>query len=234
MEKAFVSAIIVAAGSSTRMGLSKSKQFIHLNGKPTIEYTIKAFENSNYINEIIIVCRKEDKKALNIIIKENNFKKVSALTSGGLSRQESVLKGVLATNKKSTHFAIHDGARPLITEEYIEKVVKKGIKTKAAALGVEVTDTIKVVDENNKIISTPNRSTLRAVQTPQVFEKNIYKNAIKLCKESKEEFTDDCAMVEKSKVIVEIVNGTTENIKLTTQTDILIAESLLNKKTENL
>lgn len=223
----FVSAIIVAAGNSTRMGMGRSKQFIELNGEPVIKHTLRAFENCEVIDSVVIVCREQDENEIKDIINSARFSKVKALVYGGDTRDVSVKNGVRACDERTTHFAIHDGARPLVCDEDIKAVVGEAVKCKAAALGTLVTDTIKVVDGDNVIVSTPDRSTLRAVQTPQVFEKNLYLKA--LSEGSNKGITDDCQLVESIDEIVKIVIGSEKNIKLTTQNDILIAESFLGE-----
>lgn len=221
----FVSAIIVAAGNSTRMGLGKSKQFIKLKGEPVIKHTLWAFEISDVIDSVVVVCREQDEREIKSVIKHGGFSKVKAVVYGGDTRDVSVKNGVNACDERTTHFAIHDGARPLVSDEDITAVVNEAVKCKAAALGTLVTDTIKVVDENNVIVSTPDRSTLRAVQTPQVFEKNLYLKALE--NGSSKGITDDCQLVESIGESVKIVIGSEKNIKLTTQNDMLIAESFL-------
>ena len=221
----FVSAIIVAAGNSTRMGLGISKQFIELKGEPVIKHTLKVFENCDVIDSIVVVCREQDENEINNIIKNSVFNKVRAVVYGGDTRDISVKNGISAADERTTHFAIHDGARPLVSEDDIKAVVAKAVRCNAAALGTLVTDTIKVVDENNNIVSTPDRGTLRAVQTPQVFEKNLYLKALN--DGSNKGITDDCQLVESIGGRVEIVIGSETNIKLTTQNDIKIASMYL-------
>lgn len=228
MKNTFVSAIIVAAGDSTRMGLSYSKQFIMLCGKCTIEHTLDTFQSSDVIDEIIVVCRPQDEEMMANIISAEGFNKVKGLTHGGKTRDESVKNGIALCDEKTTHFAIHDGARPLIHNDDIKKVVSAAVDLKAAALGTLVTDTIKVVDDDNVIVSTPQRSTLRAVQTPQVFEKSLYLKA--LSEGSDKGITDDCQLVESIGERVHIVISEHENIKLTTQADIKIAEMIIKER----
>ncbi len=224
MSGVFVSAVIVAAGNSTRMGLNKSKQFIDLNGEPVISRTLKAFENCGIIDSVVVVCRAIDKAEIEKIIAEKSYKKVIAVTEGGAERYDSVRNGIIKCDEKTTHFAIHDGARPLIKDEDIKKVVSCAVENGAAALGTPVTDTIKVVNDNGEIISTPVRSTLRAVQTPQVFEKNLYLRALENAVENNEPVTDDCKLVENLGEKVKIVIGSETNIKLTTKNDIVLAQ----------
>lgn len=226
----FVSAIIVAAGGSVRMGIADSKQFIPLMGRPAIEYTLKAFESCYLIKEIVVVCREQDKERIRAIADENEFSKVKTLVEGGASRAESVRNGINAANEKAEYFAIHDGARPLITVEEIEHVVEAAFETGAATLGVPVKDTIKIVDGYNKIESTPLRSQLRAVHTPQVFEKELYRFALENAGDNMINFTDDCSLIENMGGEVEVVKGNEENIKLTTPIDVVIAESILKNR----
>ena len=228
--KTFVSAIIVAAGGSVRMGIADSKQFIPLLSHPAIEYTLRAFQNCGYIKEIIVVCRNQDKERIKAIADENNFSKVTKLVEGGSSRAESVRNGIKAANENSKYYAIHDGARPLVTVEEIERVVESAFETGAATLGTSVTDTIKVVDRYNNIASTPLRSQLRAVQTPQVFDKDLYTFALENAGDDVVNFTDDCSLIENMGGEVEVVKGSKENIKLTTPIDVIIAESILKNR----
>lgn len=229
---AFVSAIIVAAGSSTRMGTADSKQFILLSGKTVIERTLEVFQQCALINEVVVVCREQDCERIREIAGKNAFSKVSAVVKGGDSRAHSVKNGISAANPRAEYFAIHDGARPLVTAVEIESVVSAAFETGAATLGTPVTDTIKIVDKNDYIELTPQRSQLRAVQTPQVFEAQLYSFALEEA-ESLDSFTDDCSLIEKMGGEVKIVNGSKENIKLTTPIDIIIAESILSARGED-
>ncbi len=227
-KKSFVTAIIVAAGNSTRMGSAMSKQFLPLLQKPAISYTLSAFENTPCIDEIVVVCRECDLQQIKDIAKEECVCKVTNFVFGGATRSDSVKAGIMAANEKTTHFAIHDGARALVLPCDIEKVISVAMEYKAAALGVPVTDTIKVVDEEGYIVSTPVRSTLRGAQTPQVFEKELYLSALRHTQG--EDFTDDCALVETVGAKVKMVDGDYTNIKLTTMQDIPLAEGILKRR----
>ena len=223
--KTFVSAVIVCAGNSTRMGLNKSKQFIDLLGKPAVCYTLQAFEESLSVNEIVIVCRDADRNDFKDIAA--GFSKVTAVVSGGETRSMSVANGIAAVDERCTHLAIHDGARCLITTAEIEKAVLMGISTGAAALGVPVKDTIKIVNSDNIILDTPDRSSLRAIQTPQVFDKARYTELLDKARDTATDFTDDCKLFESFGENVTVVDGLYTNIKLTTPEDILTAERIL-------
>lgn len=226
----YVTAVIVAAGGSVRMGIEDSKQFIPLLSRPAIEYTLKAFQSCYLVNDIIIVCREQDTERIQSIVDENAFKKVKKLVIGGASRAESVRNGVTNADDKTNYFAIHDGARPLITIEEIERVVEAAFETGAATLGTSVTDTIKIVDGFNIIESTPLRSQLRAVQTPQVFEKELYRFALENAGDNAINYTDDCSLIEHMGGEIKVVKGSNENIKLTTPLDVIIAESILKTR----
>lgn len=226
--KTHVTAVIVAAGNSTRMKSEISKQFIRLLSKPVIAHTLSSFEKAQSIDEVVVVCREADKAHIKEIVKNEDITKVKAFTLGGATRSDSVAAGIEVASEQTTHFAIHDGARPLILPEDIDRVVEAGIKNKAAALAVPVTDTIKVVDDEGFIIATPLRSTLRAAQTPQVFEKELYLSALR--KNESTDFTDDCALVETVGAKVQIVIGDYTNIKVTTPQDVPLAEGILRKR----
>lgn len=227
MAERFTSAIIVAAGDSTRMGGKLSKQLIPVNGHPAIEYTLKAFQNCSLIDEIIVAARSADIDDIAAIAFE--FRKVTTVTAGGATRMESVSRGVRAADKRATHYAIHDGARVLIKPIQIKKVLDAAFVYGAAALGTPLTDTVKVIGDDNTILSTPDRSAMWAVQTPQVFEKTLYKRALENALTDHLSVTDDCAMVEALGEKVHVIQGEYSNIKLTTPVDIAIAEALLAK-----
>ena len=228
MSEHYTTAIIVAAGDSTRMGYKLSKQLIPLCGRPAIEYTLRAFQDCDMIDEIDIVTRPQDINDVAQIAFQ--FKKVMGIISGGADRAESVRKGIRNTSKRTTHYVIHDGARVMITPDEICRVLNVAFETGAATLGTPVIDTIKVVGEEGDILSTPDRSTLWAVQTPQVFERDLYLRAIDYAVEHNLSVTDDCSLVEALGVPVRIVRGEYTNIKLTTPSDVVIAEALLKRK----
>lgn len=226
------SAIIVGAGSSTRMNKSVSKQLIKLNGKETILHTLLAFQKAETIDEIIVVCREQDTEIIKKLANKNNITKVKAFAKGGNTRQQSVKNGVNLVSNETDFIAIHDGARPLVTPQDINLVIDSAIKHKSSALGVYVKDTIKVVDSNGFISETPNRSSLIAIYTPQVFSLDLYKKAMKQAEECGKDYTDDCQLVESLGEKVFVTIGSPENIKLTTPEDIIIAESFLQSRGE--
>ncbi len=175
--EAFVSAIIVAAGQSRRMGGDTSKQFILIDGVPVIVRTLKAFEIAERIREVVIAARQEDIPQMYALIQDYEITKVKQIITGGETRQESVFRAIAQVDENADFLAIHDGARPLIRPQEIDLAVSAAVEHGAAALGVPVKDTVKQVDADGKIVDTPERSTLWAVQTPQVFSRALYLRA---------------------------------------------------------
>lgn len=226
MNKHFVSAIIVSAGNSSRMG-GINKQFLEFGGMSVIARSVNAFQKSPLVDEIIIVTREQDISAVKDAVKD--FSKVKAIVTGGSTRQQSVFNGIKAASEMSEFVAIHDGARPLVSQTVIADTLNTAYAFGAAATGVRVKDTVKVVDENNDILSTPNRETLRFVQTPQVFSKELYLNAMNSVPSS-ENFTDDCMLIETYGHKVKISDGDYRNIKITTPEDIITAKAFLRSE----
>lgn len=216
-------AVIVAAGSASRMG-GIDKVMAQLGGEPMIARTARQFQNCDAISEIVIVTREDLILPISGLCKDMD--KVKAVVAGGSSRQESVSLGLNALSDKVRLAAIHDGARPLVTWQVIDRVVRAANTYGAAAPAVPVKDTIKVV-EGRVVKSTPDRSTLFAVQTPQVFDFDLLRGALKQAEG--ENLTDDCAAVEKLGMKVKIVEGAEENIKITTPMDLKIAAMLLEE-----
>lgn len=223
-----VSAVIVSAGNSTRMG-GINKQFLELDNMPVLARSILAFQNNDFVDEIIIVTREDAIKDVANLVKEYDLNKISNIVAGGETRQLSVYNGVINTSENADLVVIHDGARPLVSDKVISETVKVAAEFGAAATGVKVKDTVKVVNENDDIIDTPDRSFLRFIQTPQIFNKKLYLDAVNTVKNSKD-FTDDCMLIEAFGKTVKFVDGDYENIKITTPEDIAIAENYLKRK----
>ena len=227
-DRPFVTAVIVAAGNSTRMG-GVNKQFLLIDGVPVLIRSLLAFAECDYINEIVISAREEDIPKMYSLIREYRVLKVKEIVKGGETRQQSVFNAIRVSSPFSEYFAIHDGARPLVSEKEIADTVLTAFETKAAATAVKVKDTVKIADENGVIISTPDRSKLWAVQTPQVFERRLYLSAIDAVKDS-ENFTDDCKLIEEYGAQVRLVEGSYDNIKITTPGDITLAEAIIRRR----
>lgn len=226
--KPFVTAVIVAAGNSTRMG-GVNKQFLLIDGVPVLIRTLSAFSQSDMIDEIVVAAREEDIPKMYSMIKEYRVLKVAGIVKGGKTRQESVFNAIRRSSPLSEYFAIHDGARPLVTEDIIESTVRAAFSFSAAATGVRVKDTVKVVNEKGVITSTPDRNYLWAVHTPQVFERRLYLAAADNVINS-EAFTDDCKLLEEYGAEIKMVEGSYENIKITTPEDVDTAQAILYRR----
>ena len=218
-------AVIVAAGTASRMG-GIDKVMAPIKGEPMILRTVRNFQNCDAISEIVIVTRPDLIVPITNLCK--NMGKVTAVVAGGNSRQESVNLGLNALGDKVKLVAVHDGARPLITWQVIDRVVRAANTYGAAAPAVSVKDTIKVV-EGYVVKNTPDRATLRAVQTPQVFDYDMLRGALKKAELDGAQVTDDCSAVERIGLTVKIVEGDERNIKVTTPMDLKIAEMLLEE-----
>lgn len=220
-----VAAVLVAAGSSTRMGLPK--QWLELRGCPVIAHTMQAFQACHAIDEIVVVARKEDILPFYEVAKTYGITKLTKIVIGGKSRQQSVQQGIYACRDTTDYFAIHDGARPLIRPETIERTVLAAVECGAAATAVRAKDTVKLTDERGVVTATPDRATVWNVQTPQVFRRSLYLEALRKAAERGQEYTDDCQLIEALSYPVQLVEGDYRNIKITTPEDRLIAEGLL-------
>ena len=221
----YCAAVIVAAGSASRMG-GIDKVMAPLGGEPMIVRTVRTFQNCDAIREIVIVTRED--LLVPIMDLCHGFDKVRAVIVGGNSRDESVRKGLAALSAKTKLVAVQDGARPLVTWQVIDRAVRAANSYGAAAPAVAVKDTIKVV-RGGIVAATPDRSALRAVQTPQVFDIDLLAGALARAKQDGAAITDDCSAVERLGMSVKIVEGDERNIKVTTPMDLKIAEMLLEE-----
>lgn len=220
-------AVILGAGNSTRMGLDKSKLLLEIEGKTVIERTVDKFLDMAEIDEIIVVCRECDIEKFSELLPDESV----SFVIGGSTRQESV-KNAVETIDECDYIIIHDGARPFVSFNTIVKTLDEAQIKKAAATGVYVKDTIKVIDDDLNIVSTPERKNLVSIQTPQIFDFKTYKDALAKAVEENKDFTDDCQLVENLGLKVGVVIGEYENIKITTQSDIALAEGILRRKGE--
>ena len=218
-------AVIVAAGSASRMG-GIDKVMAELGGEPMIRRTVRAFQNSDAITSIVIVTREDLIRPISALCREMD--KVVAVVAGGSSRQESVHLGLNALPKGTKLAAVHDGARPMISWEVIDRTVRAANTYGAAAPAIPVKDTIKVV-QGGLVKETPDRATLQAVQTPQVFDFDLLRGALKKAETDGAQVTDDCSAVERLGMKIKIVEGDERNLKVTTPLDLKIAELLLEE-----
>ena len=218
------SAVVVAAGSSTRMGMDKL--MLPLDEIPVIVHTLRAVQAAPSVGEIILVTREDLIVPMSQLCQDYAISKVTKVVRGGASRTQSVRLGTLEVSGDAQVIAIHDGARPFVSAEVIERAVAQAMETGAAAPAVPVKDTIKVAHDG-VVESTPDRACLFAVQTPQVFESSLIKAALQKALDDGLELTDDCAAVERLGMKVALTRGDERNIKLTTPEDLAVAQAIL-------
>jgi len=227
-ERNKISAVILAGGSGTRMTGDIPKQYLEIGGKPILNYSVDAFESAGCIDEIILVvppgkveyCRQN-------IVERGNYDKISKIVEGGATRQESSLKGVLAADSASDFVMIHDGARPFIQRDEIEKMAEKLAVSHAVIMAVPVKDTIKKISPAETIEETLERKSLWAALTPQAFKRELIIEAHKYANEIGFQGTDDASLVEIMGKKVNILKGSYLNIKITTKEDMVFAEAIL-------
>ena len=222
----YCGAVIVAAGNASRMG-GIDKVMAPLNGEPMIVKTVRQFQECDAIREIVVVTRAD--LIMPIMELCHHFSKVRAVVVGGASRDESVMMGLNTLSEKVELVAVQDGARPLVTWQLIDRVVRAANSYGAAIPVIPVKDTVKVV-HSGLVDSTPDRSTLRAVQTPQVFDLDLLRAALHHAKQTGAQITDDCSAVELMGMKVRVVEGDERNLKITTPLDLKLAHLLLEEK----
>lgn len=226
----YVTAVVLGAGSGTRMG-KVLKPFIKLGSVTLLEMVLESFCGSKYIDEIVIVTNFEEKfreKALPFAEKHPKIK--FTYTKGGKSRADSSFEGVKATSRKTDIVAVHDCARPFITSEQIDKLVEECSVTGASCACTSTTDTIKYCNKDVNMVYTPERKYLLSIQTPQVFLKKVYIASFGVTKKAEVEFTDESSMVERAGFKVSYIDCGPQNIKLTTEYDVIIAKAIVALK----
>lgn len=232
LSRAFVSVIIPAAGSSTRMG-GIDKLGAEVLGKPLLLHTLLAFQNHEAISEIIIAAREDEVLSLAAFCRSENLGKVSKVIKGGTCRAESVLLALVECDPRSALAVIHDGARPCVTSRIIDETVKTALRTGAAAPAMKSVDTLKTVAPDGKTIArTIRRDTVVQIQTPQCFYPDLIKAALTKSLSEGEQPTDDCAAVEALGVQVWLTEGEADNFKVTIPGDVERAEWILRKRVE--
>ena len=223
------SVVIVSAGRGSRMKADINKQFLKLKGKEVIAHTIDKFYNNKNIDEIVVVVKEDEADFFRRnIIDKYGYKNIK-IAFGGKERQDSVFNGLKAGNERCDIVLIHDGARPFVTDEIIKNSIECAKKNKCVIVGVPVKDTIKIINKDNEVCDTPNRSTLWSIQTPQVFEYLSIIKAHKIAKEKSYYGTDDSMLMEYLGYNVKVIEGSYNNIKITTPEDLKIFEEILNE-----
>ena len=228
-KRPFCTAVVPAAGSSTRMA-GQDKQFCPLLGIPVLARTLLQLEACEAVDEIVVATRPQEIDRVRELAEQYGVKKLTQVVAGGCSRGESVAKGAAACSKKTRLIAVHDGARPLGTPEMIARVIALAAKTDAAVGVVPVKDTIKMMGKDGAIDHTPDRSLLRAAQTPQVFDADLLRAAYAKAAELNIDYTDDCAAVEALGKVVYTCEGENTNIKITTPEDLILASAILEAR----
>ena len=222
----FVTAIIPAAGSSRRMG-GGNKLLMELDGVPVLGRTLLALEACDIIREIIVAASEENLVAYAELGKTLGVTKLTKVVKGGDTRQESVYKAALEASPQAKYLAVHDGARPLVTPEVVQKACEGAFLHTCAAAGVPVHDTIKEIQKDGHIERTVDREMLRAMQTPQVADKALLTAALQSALEAGVTVTDECAALERMGARPVITEGSFENIKITTPADLVYGEAIL-------
>ncbi len=223
-----VTAIIAAAGQGKRMGRGINKVFIPLCSYPILLHSIKAILSCNEVSHVVVVAASHEIHIVSEMLAKANLSKHVQVVAGGKERQDSIFNALAVIDDAVEFVAVHDGARPLITADLITNVIEAAKIYKAAVLAVPVKDTIKIA-ENGFVSRNLDRSCLWAMQTPQVFETGLLKMAYKKAKEENYLGTDDAALVEHLGVKSFIVDGSYQNIKITTQEDLLFAETIVGR-----
>lgn len=222
--------VIAAAGQGSRMGIKTNKQFIMLNQKPVITYSLDFFEKQDAVDEIVVVTSaKELDFCRNEIIARNKYQKISAVLTGGQQRQDSVWSALQYLGQDTDYVAVHDGARPLLSADVLNRLLEAAEDWGAAIPGVPSRDTIKMINKDSFVRQTLDRNVIYSIQTPQVFKfKELY-TAYKYAEEEGFYATDDAALFEKYIGQVKVVEGDYDNIKITTPLDLVIAQTLLTR-----
>lgn len=224
-QKVSCAAVVPAAGNSTRMA-GRDKILLPLGEQPVLAHTLRALELCPYITEIVIVTRRELIVPIGQLCRDYGFGKVTKVVPGGETRTQSVLNGVLEVSGQTELVAIHDGARPLVSQNVLEGAIVRASQCGAAAPAVPVKDTVKRA-RDGVVETTLNRSELFAVQTPQVFQLDLIRTALTKALEEGAEITDDCSAVERLGIGVALTQGDYCNLKITTPEDLAMAEALL-------
>ena len=220
-------AVIVAAGKSSRMGAGTDKAFLSLVNKPVVAWSMLAFERCKEVDRIVLVVRKDQQLAAKAVVKMFGISKIYAIVPGGNRRQDSVQAGLDACDLDTRYVLVHDGARPCVTPEMISDLMKLVKRLPAVAVGRRISDTVKRVDKGITVVGTEDRDKLWAVQTPQGFQMKVLRDAYRAL--GKNEVTDDCQAVELAGGSVKIMESNALNFKITTVEDLQLASLLLGR-----
>lgn len=223
------SVILPAAGFGQRMGAPVGKQFLSIDGTPIIIHTLRRFQESERIDEIVIVTREESFGMLEGLLADDGLTKVRPLVAGGARRQDSVENGLKAVSASARIVLVHDAVRPFILESVINGVIDAAEQSGAAIAAVRAKDTIKEADEHGRVVRTLDRSLLWNVQTPQGFQIDILREAYERASRDLITATDDASLVERLGISPVIVEASYDNIKITTPEDLQLAELIAGR-----
>ena len=229
-------AVVLAAGSGSRMNSDVKKQYMEIGGKPLIYYSLKAFEESIIDDIVLVVSRGDIDYVKKEIVEKYGFDKVTAIVEGGLARYHSVRLGLQAADPNCDYAFIHDGARPFVNRDIIMRALSAVKEYKACVVGMPSKDTIKIADESGFVDHTPNRNLVWAVQTPQAFSYDLALSAYRILREREQELLDQGMVITDDAMVVEtltdtrikLVEGSYDNIKITTPEDLITAEKILD------
>jgi len=226
-------AIVLAAGKGTRMNAGMNKQFMLINDRPLLAQTLAAFQSCNAIDSIILVAGREELKTCKEqILDVYGFDKVDKLVPGGSERQQSVYNGIMELEDDCSIVVIHDGARPILPEGIIERCIEGAKIYGAVSAGMPAKETIKILNEEGFVQYTPERGKVWVTQTPQAFKRDIIEKAHETANIKGISGTDDAFLVECMGIKVKMLEGSYENIKITTPEDIILAEAIMRKTVE--
>lgn len=226
-----IAAIIPAAGSGLRMGYKIPKTYLTFDSMPIIVHTLRLFQDSDLIDDVYLVIQEKDKEyAQQEVVEKFLLTKVRAIIGGGKERQDSIKNALSYLRPEHEFVVIHDGARPLVGKEILEKTIQIGIEEGAAITGVPVQDTVKSLNKHGMIKKTIARKNLFLIQTPQVFKKEMIVEAYKAAYQAQYYGTDDSSLVERIGIPVKMVEGSYENIKITTPEDLMLAEFIAQRR----
>lgn len=226
-----VVALVLAAGQGRRMGAETNKPYLLLAGKPILFHTLHEFEECPSIDEVVLIVEKHEiDHARSSIVEAFGCSKVTSIVAGGLKRQDSVWEGIKAIKGDCELVMVHDGVRPFISQVLLQKAIDATRESGATVVAVPVKDTIKVVSREKEVLQTLDRKTLWSVQTPQTFNHDLLKRAHEKARQDGFYGTDDASLVERMGVTVRVVDGSYENIKITTPEDLVIGETILQKR----
>lgn len=230
-----VSAVILAAGSGTRMGElnGSTKQWFEIDGVPAVIRSLSVFQACKYVKEIIVCARADELSMYDDVRDRYGITKLKCVIAGGQTRMLSAFEGFKRISDKTTHVAVHDAARCLVTQKMLDDTIIEAVHLGAACAATKATDTVKIEKRGHYVESSPERGKVWLAQTPQVFETEIYRASVYVAIRDGIEVTDDCSMAENAGFAVKLVDCGKENIKLTEPADVYIAEAILQKRKDD-